>query len=72
MDTETCTIYDDGSGFCGDKRQLIFGLMVLPLRDRVVWSGTFNLSFISWKMEATKPSVCHRGKLNMRCRERIV
>ena len=50
------------SGFCGDKRQLIFGLMVLPLLDKVVWSGTFNLSFINWNIEVTKPSVCLRGR----------
>ena len=50
------------SGFCGDKRQLILGLMVLPLLDKVVWSGTFNLSFINWNIEVTKPSVCRRGR----------
>ena len=41
---------------------LIFGLIVLPLLDRVVWSGTGSLSFINWNMDATKPSVCCRGR----------
>ena len=51
---------------------LIFGLIVLPLRDRVVWSGTGSLSFISWNIELTKPSVCLKGIWNMSLRERIV
>ena len=60
------------SGFWSDKRQLIFGLMVFPLRDRVVWSGTFNLSFISWNMDATKPSVCLKCRWKISLRERMV
>ena len=60
------------SGFWGDNRQLIFGLIVLPLRDRIVWSGTFNLSFINWNIEVTKPSVCRRGRSNMNLRDCMV
>ena len=51
---------------------LIFGLIVFPLRDKVVWSGTASLSFINWNMDATKPSVCLKGRWNMSRRERIV
>ena len=51
---------------------LIFGLIVLPFLDRVVWSGTFNLSFISWNIEFTKPSVCRRGRWNMSRKDKTV
>ena len=37
-------------------------LVDIPLLDRVVWSGTLSLSFISWNIEFTKPSVCRRGR----------
>ena len=60
------------SGFWGDKWQLIFGFMVLPLLDKVVWSGTFKLSFISWNIEVTKPSVCLRGRWKMSLRDNMV
>ena len=60
------------SGFWGDNRQLIFGLIVPTIRDRVVWSGTFNLSFISWNIEVTKPSVSLRGRWKMILRESMV
>ena len=38
------------------------GLIVFPLRDKVVWSGTGSLSFINWNIEVTKPSVCLKGR----------
>ncbi len=60
------------SGFWGDNRQLILGLIVFPLLDKVVWSGTWSLSFISWNIEATKPSVCLKGRWKMSRRERVV
>ena len=60
------------SGFWGDNRQLIFGLMVFPLLDKIVWSRTLILSFINWNIEVTKPSVCRRGRWKMSSRERIV
>ena len=54
------------------KLSLIFGLMAFPLLDRVVWSGTLSLSFISWNIEVTKPSVCLRGRWKMSLRDNMV
>ena len=51
---------------------LIFGLIVFPLRDKVVWSGTASLSFISWNIEVTKPSVCLRGRWKMSRKDKTV
>ena len=51
---------------------LIFGLIVFPLRDKVVWSGTGSFSFINWNIEVTKPSVCLRGRWKMSLRDNMV
>jgi hypothetical protein len=72
MDTQTCTIYYDMQWFIIWLLNTYFGLIVFPLRDKVVWSGTGILSFINWNIEVTNPSVCLRGRWNMSRRERIV
>ena len=43
---------------------LSLGFIVLLLRERVVWSGIFNPTFIRQKMGFKKPSVCLSGNLN--------
>ena len=37
---------------------------VVDLLERVVWSGIGNASFINWKIDVTKPSVCLSGRWN--------